>query len=639
MTTVIIIGGGVAGMSAAHELIERGYTVRVFERQDLPGGKARSVSVDGTGTDGRKDLPGEHGFRFFPRFYRHIIDTMDRIPVGGHSAADNLVQASRDEIAINGRTSIVMSAWFPRSIADLRVMLAERIEIEKLGLTAEDEDVFAARVWQLMTSSRERSLQEYERLPWMTYLGAEQRSEAFRKILVGGLTRSLIAATPKEASTDVGGTVLTELFYALSRPGTSADRLLNGPTNDVWLTPWLAWLRSHGVDYHLNAEVTAIDVKDRQIAGVTVREGGVESTVSGDYYIAAVPVERMGPLVTKAMIDVDPILAGIKVLADDTRWMTGIQFYLSQRVPIVAGHVTYIETPWALTSISQAQFWTGYDLADYGDGTVRDILSVDISDWDAPGVHTTHQARPRAPARGDPGRGLGPAQARDQPPRRRDPDRRHETRLVPRSRHLVGGTVDPGDIHVEGMDVDAEPLLVNKAGRWGLRPTAHTGIPNLFIASDYVRTNTNLATMEAANEAARRAVNGILDATDSSAAECKVWPIYEPWLLGPLRWYDARRYARGLPWDPRPPIIVRIVHAIVSAIGRLVIRAAGPAHSALSGSSPVGAGPEARGLRPASRPPHREGLAPGPASNQAPFGSRPASARVAAVIRSVLPAG
>ena len=202
MTTVIVIGGGVAGMSAAHELVERGYTVRVFERQGLPGGKARSVSVDGTGTDGRKNLPGEHGFRFFPRFYRHIIDTMDRIPLpGGHVAADNLVQASRDEIAINGRTSIVMSAWFPRSIADIQVMLAERIEIEKLGLTAEDENVFAARVWQLMTSCRERAIQEYERLPWTTYLGADQRSEAFRKILVGGLTRSLIAATPKEAPT------------------------------------------------------------------------------------------------------------------------------------------------------------------------------------------------------------------------------------------------------------------------------------------------------------------------------------------------------------------------------------------------------------------------------------------------------
>ncbi len=572
MTTVIVIGGGVAGMSAAHELIERGYTVRVFERQGLPGGKARSVAVDGTGTEGRKDLPGEHGFRFFPRFYRHIIDTMERIPVpGNHFAADNLVQASRDEIAINGSTSIVMAAWFPRSMADLQVMMAERFEIQKLGLTPEDESVFAARVWQLMTSSRERSLQEYERLPWTTYLGAEQRSEAFRKILVGGLTRSLIAATPKEASTDVGGTVLTELFYALSRPGTSADRLLNGPTNDVWLTPWLAWLRSHGVDYHLDAEVTAIDVTDRRIAGVTVCEGGVETTVVGDYYIAAVPVERMGLLVTDAMVDADPILAGIRVLAGDTRWMTGLQFYLSQRVPIVAGHVTYIQTPWALTSISQAQFWTAYDLADYGDGTVHDILSVDISDWDTPGVHTTHKPAHELPPEAIQAEVW--AQLKDAINRSGD---EILTDDMKRGWYLDrdisrGDTVDPGDVHVDGMDVDAEPLLVNKAGRWGLRPTAHTGIPNLFLASDYVRTNTNLATMEAANEAARRAVNGILDATDSSAAECRIWPIYEPWLLGPLRWYDSRRYARGLSWDPRPPLIVRIVHWIASAIGQLVV--------------------------------------------------------------------
>src|SRR5213592_4002167 len=135
MTSVIVIGGGVAGMSVAHELIERGYAVRVFERQGLPGGKARSVAVPGTGTDGRKNLPGEHGFRFFPRFYRHIIDTMERIPVeGGRSAADNLVQATREEIAINGKTSIVMDARFPRSIADLKVMFAERVSMEELGL-------------------------------------------------------------------------------------------------------------------------------------------------------------------------------------------------------------------------------------------------------------------------------------------------------------------------------------------------------------------------------------------------------------------------------------------------------------------------------------------------------------------------
>ena len=43
---VAVLGGGVAGMSAAHELIERGFRVAVFERQiELCGGKARSIPV------------------------------------------------------------------------------------------------------------------------------------------------------------------------------------------------------------------------------------------------------------------------------------------------------------------------------------------------------------------------------------------------------------------------------------------------------------------------------------------------------------------------------------------------------------------------------------------------------------------
>jgi uncharacterized protein with NAD-binding domain and iron-sulfur cluster len=95
--------------------------------------------------------------------------------------------------------------------------------------------------------------------------------------------------------------------------------------------------------------------------------------------------------------------------------------------------------------------------------------------------------------------------------------------------------------------VNREPLLINTAGSWRYRPQAQTRIPNLFLAADYVRTNTDIATMEAANEAARRAVNGILDAAGAAAPPCRIWDLEEPAVFKPLRLLDRQRLERGLP--------------------------------------------------------------------------------------------
>ena len=53
MTTVAVLGGGIGGLSAAHELAERGFDVTVYEARDAFGGKARSMPVPGSGADGR----------------------------------------------------------------------------------------------------------------------------------------------------------------------------------------------------------------------------------------------------------------------------------------------------------------------------------------------------------------------------------------------------------------------------------------------------------------------------------------------------------------------------------------------------------------------------------------------------------
>src|SRR5580692_1107084 len=70
---VVVIGGGVAGLTAAHELIERGFDVKLYERNTRLGGKAASQN----NTNG---FPAEHGFRFFPGWYQHLPDTLKRIP-------------------------------------------------------------------------------------------------------------------------------------------------------------------------------------------------------------------------------------------------------------------------------------------------------------------------------------------------------------------------------------------------------------------------------------------------------------------------------------------------------------------------------------------------------------------------------
>ena len=98
-----------------------------------------------------------------------------------------------------------------------------------------------------------------------------------------------------------------------------------------------------------------------------------------------------------------------------------------------------------------------------------------------------------------------------------------------------------------------EPLLVNTAGSWEHRPEATTAIENLVLASDYVRTHTDLATMEGANEAARRAVNGILDRAGSTQPRCQVWPLSEPEIFAPARALDRLLFALHRP----PELTVR----------------------------------------------------------------------------------
>lgn len=540
MNNVAILGGGVAGMSAAHELVERGFEVTVYESKPVPGGKARSIPVPDSGTGGRRDLPGEHGFRFFPRFYKHLPDTMTRIPFKNGNVSQNLVETTRIEMALYGLPPIVTISKFPQNKVDVETIL-KAMAAKYTGVTDEDTLFFAGKLWQILTSCKERRLAEYEKISWWKFIEAESRSVPYQKFFGHGITRSLVAAKADKASTRTMGDITLQMFLDIMTPGVSADRLLNGPTDDVWIMPWLEYLKAKGVDYRFNSPVKSIHCNGTHITGATIVENREETEVTADYYISAMPVEVFGPMISPEMISADPSLGPVIELARNVEWMNGIQFYLTQDAPITHGHAIYIDSEWALTSVSQHQFWGDIDLGQFGDGSIAGILSVDISDWNTDGMNglaaskcTRQQVADEVWAQLKKSLNVDGAEPLTDA-------HRHSWFLDP---DIVGAD----DNHGVVTD-NREPLLVNLIDTWNMRPEATTQIPNLFLASDYVRTNTDLATMEAANEAARHAVNGILAASGSNSGKCEIWDLHEPDILLPFRVYDYERFKKGLPWD------------------------------------------------------------------------------------------
>ena len=62
-------------------------------------------------------------------------------------------------------------------------------------------------------------------------------SKAYQAYLGQGLTRSLVAMRAEESSTRTVGCTQLQLLYGLISPDRVFDRLLSGPTNDVWIYP------------------------------------------------------------------------------------------------------------------------------------------------------------------------------------------------------------------------------------------------------------------------------------------------------------------------------------------------------------------------------------------------------------------
>lgn len=254
---------------------ERGFTLEhdatLDARSTAPDTFIVTLVIRGKGV-----VPGEHGFRYFPGFYRHLFDTMRRTPVlstgedrygpVARSVFDNLVgteatwlhlptddarapapDAPSDDpsAATSGRL-----IRFPRrpSRSPQALLAALRSFVNELGYKPGDLAHLSLKLFQYMTSSKARRAAEHEDMTWWDFIQGEKFSARCRAHMERG-PEVLGAMTATESDVRTQGNMVTQLLMDQLVGREVTDATLNGPTSLAWFDPWREYLVYRGVKF------------------------------------------------------------------------------------------------------------------------------------------------------------------------------------------------------------------------------------------------------------------------------------------------------------------------------------------------------------------------------------------------------
>ncbi|BBZ61065.1 FAD-dependent oxidoreductase [Mycolicibacterium monacense] len=302
--TVAVLGGGIAGLTAAHELADRGFDVTVYEpRHDeriglgpeppscyppvkLGGLAASQYSTVGThdGSNaelrpfpGRRGAPrkpgravaGEHGFRFFPAYYLHIWDLFQRIPVyerielpgsdirflpTSRTVLDNVRRVVTQGTTVEGKPSLVFPREAPRSLAEF---LGTVNQLRELGFTQADVSTFVSRLLRYLVTSPHRRARELQNLSAYDFFVGRDSATGVPRFSYTPQFDTVLREMPKvlaafdsnwgDARTNL--TTYLQLQLQMDRRDNKADGVLNGPTTESWFDHWYRHLTALGVRF------------------------------------------------------------------------------------------------------------------------------------------------------------------------------------------------------------------------------------------------------------------------------------------------------------------------------------------------------------------------------------------------------
>lgn len=581
-----------------------------------------------TGTDrqiyfapGGAIVAAEHGFRFFPSFYRHLFDSMRRTPIlvprdserTKATAFENLVPTDGLGFARDGKAlSFVIPRRAILSLEATRKILNQ--VLEELEYTVEDIQRFSLKLFKYMTTSTARRHAEYEHASWGAFLDSQRYSDVSRThIEFGPQMSAALRGSASDARTQ--GNITVQLLMDQLKPDALCDYTLAGPTTGAWFDHWHEFLKNNQDVEFWRGRLVGFEAKDtgRRDDDTPIKsvQPVVEGApVKGNFYVLALSLPAMAKLadsflaaaadagIHEKLDDIRKVKAfagDLSTLADakpkgPLQHLSGIQYYFDQDVRFWRGHTQYLDSAWGLTSIAQPQFWNR--VRDPND-EYRSILSVDIGIFDR--KYVPHGSPP-----GTEGKTAWECTA-DEIARFTweqiygHHDDSFKKRYGPHAKfpepiaYSLDGTLVFDPTRNSRQKSNSSPFLVNKTHEYPTRPGRLTTDPErskcisrydviadrYVLAGTFMQTFTRLTSMEAANESARHAVNALLQVWSIGGDRCDIWDP-EDNEVEDLQWFkdlDAKMFERKLPhfvdvlgWSELPDQLGTL-HALAETFG------------------------------------------------------------------------
>ncbi|GAB7146160.1 FAD-dependent oxidoreductase [Mycobacterium riyadhense] len=400
---VVIGGAGVAGMAAAMMLAEAGLRVTMCEAAPEAGGKAKSLRLP----DGH---PTEHSLRIYLDSYQTLLTLFSRIPAeNGSTVLDNLVGVSPVRVyrhRVVGRAVATVPIQrrqpaFARIVDKVvepfrqlgKIASASTLMIAGLAKRGVAPTVVISYLYahlRLLWMCRERLVAELGDISYADYLRLSRMSPVAQRVF-GALPHIFVAARPSAEAASIASILLKALFRmksdcppALGDAKVPVTMMMDGPTSERMVDPWIRHLRNLGVDIHFDTRISDLEFEDGRVSALISADG---RRFDCDYALLAVPYVTLRELAkTDHVKQCLPQLAQEHAIALESS--NGIQCFLrdipatwpSFHRPGVT--VTYVESEWGVVSVLQGEgFWRDVRLPE---GT-KYVLSIAWTNVYAPG--------------------------------------------------------------------------------------------------------------------------------------------------------------------------------------------------------------------------------------------------------------